>query len=324
MKLKCIIEDYKNEKLVKSNYGYFNTIYKIKEKVLVLYAVLTNDDINKIPKEYINKKLLFRSYYNLIFEGEVMVLTECRVRKLPYIIKNDEFFKTNPELENRIVTPIIDLLQEIERSRCRKEKENNSDLLDYIVRYCQAVIARAIGYKSRADWSEIIQKELNEKKLNIYNFYFNKEKRNTPTEDDYYNLETPTNNIVNLMDILYELEVFRNKFQFEKITGNESIKICEAIIAHAKGYKSREDWLSEIKEKELYYKTRGMKELFQFNWDIGNRCANDYIIEWLEENGCNWYYNKFMRLEFYMNNKSMSCEYICNGLLTTVFYGPAN
>lgn len=52
MKLKCIIEDYKNEKLLKSNYGYFNTIYDIKEKVSVLYAVLTNDDINNSKRIY--------------------------------------------------------------------------------------------------------------------------------------------------------------------------------------------------------------------------------------------------------------------------------
>lgn len=35
------------------------------------------------------------------------------------------------------------------------------------------------------------------------------------------------------------------------------------------------------------------KYLFTFEWVHGNRCANDYIIEWLKQNKIDFYYKYF-------------------------------
>lgn len=35
------------------------------------------------------------------------------------------------------------------------------------------------------------------------------------------------------------------------------------------------------------------KYLFTFEWVHGNRCANDYIIEWLKQNNIDFHYKYF-------------------------------
>lgn len=35
------------------------------------------------------------------------------------------------------------------------------------------------------------------------------------------------------------------------------------------------------------------KYLFTFEWVHGNRCVNDYIIEWLKQNKIDFYYKYF-------------------------------
>ena len=53
------------------------------------------------------------------------------------------------------------------------------------------------------------------------------------------------------------------------------------------------------------------KYLFTFEWVHGNRCVNDYIIEWLKQNNINFHYNHFFELvaDIYGINQYLKFDY---------------
>lgn len=50
---------------------------------------------------------------------------------------------------------IIEILEELERFR--KKHENKNEPSDWAIRVCQAIVAKAGGYTSRVDWTDILR-----------------------------------------------------------------------------------------------------------------------------------------------------------------------
>ena len=52
------------------------------------------------------------------------------------------------------------------------------------------------------------------------------------------------------------------------------------------------------------------KYLFTFEWVHGNRCVNDYIIEWLKQNKKSFYYKNFeLVADIYGINQYLKFDY---------------
>jgi len=247
------------------------------------YAILTGEDERRMPKEYLVKEESFNEFYNMHFDGMVTVNTENGTTLIPYLRCEADCYRTGAE-DRKLCTKPLEILRELEAYRIKQEQKNSPS--DYVIRVCEAIVARAGGFTGRNHWTDILAQG---------------SETSCPGSDPH------------LMSILRDLEMFRKEHEHKDLTSYEAVEKCQEIVAMT-GLGNPFSW-RDILRGEKFEK---MGKLFEFEWTGGS--INDNIIKWCTNNGVDYRYDHFFRLQVNMDGTWTHCDYRSNDGSVAVYY----
>lgn len=115
------------------------------------------------------------------------------------------------------------------------------------------------------------------------------------------------------LDLLWQLEEFRNRHAHQAEPSDWAIRMCEAFVARSMGFTDRAQWT------ELLWQ-RG-ETLFTFDWKSGS--VSDHVVQWCKENHRNWRYSHLGELQVAHGGEWRKVDYFCgDGRETRVYFPP--